>query len=141
METKGTKGDDIMKKGTRTILMSSALAACVLAVVTGCGQVRPEEKQSESTTVQTEPAQVVTEAPIVIQTEAPQTEPQTQAPETQAPETQAPETKAPETQAPETSAEAPAEDGGNNTGLIIGIAAAVIVIGAIAGVVIAKKKK
>ncbi len=108
METKGTKGDDIMKKGTRTILMSSALAACVLAVVTGCGQVRPEEKQSESTTVQTEPAQVVTEAPIVIQTEAPQTEPQTQAPETQAPETQAPETQAPETQAPAPQQTAPA---------------------------------
>ena len=53
------------------------------------------------------------------------------------------ETKAPETAAPNvgTAPETPAEDGGNNIGLIIGIAAAVVVVGAIAGVVIAKKKK
>jgi uncharacterized protein YgiM (DUF1202 family) len=50
----------------------------------------------------------VTEAPIIIQTEAPQTEPQI-IPETQAPvpETQAPETPAPETPAPETQSAAP----------------------------------
>ena len=83
--------------------MSVASAALVLAVVTGCGQARPED-QSETMMAQTEAVPAVTEAPIVIQTEAPQTEPETLPPETQAPETQAPETQAPETQAPETSA-------------------------------------
>ena len=89
-----------MKNGTRTIVVSAACAALVMAAVTGCGQARPEG-QSETTAVQTEAAPAVTEAPIVIQTEAPHTELQTQAPETQAPETQAPETQ-PQTQAPET---------------------------------------
>ena len=96
-----------MRKSTRSFALSAASAALVLAAVTGCGQARPEG-QSESTVIQTEAVPAVTEAPIVIQTEAPQTEPetqpqtqaQTQAPETQAPETQAPETQAPQTQAP-----------------------------------------
>ena len=96
-----------MRKSTRSLVLSAASAALVLAAVTGCGQARPEG-QSESTVVQTEVVPAVTEAPIVIQTEAPQTEPETQpqtqaqtkAPETQAPETQAPETPAPQTQAP-----------------------------------------
>ncbi len=79
-----------------------------------------------------------TDAP---ETDAPETDaPETEAPETDAPETDAPETDAPETEAPET--EAPAEPAKkNNTGLIIGIVAAVIAVGAIAGVVITKKKK
>ncbi len=98
-----------MRRSIRTIAMSGAAAALVLSVVTGCGQARPEG-QSEKTIVQTEEVPAVTEAPIVIQTEAPQTEkqtePQTQ-PQTQAPETQAPETQAPETQAPETQTAAP----------------------------------
>ena len=95
-----------MRKGIRTITVSALSAAFVLAAATGCGQVRPED-QSESTAVQTEAVPAVTEAPIVIQTEAPQTEPQTLPPETQAPQTQAPETQAPETQAPETQPAAP----------------------------------
>lgn len=86
--------------------MSAASAVLMLAVVTGCGQARPEA-QSEATIVQTETVPAVTEAPIVIQTEAPQTEPETLPPETQAPETQAPETQAPETTAPETQAPVP----------------------------------
>ena len=99
-----------MRKSTRSFALSSASAALVLAAVTGCGQARPEG-QSESTVVQTEAVPAVTEAPIVIQTEAPQTEPETQPqtqPQTQAPETQAPETQAPETQAPQTQAPVPA---------------------------------
>ncbi len=95
-----------MRKSTRSFALSMASAALVLAAVTGCGQARPEG-QSESTVVQTEAVPAVTEAPIVIQTEAPQTEPETQ-PQTQAPETQAPETQAPETQAPQTQAPTPA---------------------------------
>ena len=96
-----------MRKGTRTIMVSAVCGTLVMAAVTGCGQARPEG-QNETAAVQTEKAPAVTETPIVIQTEAPQTELQTQAPETQAPETQAPETQpqtqAPETQAPETQA-------------------------------------
>ena len=95
-----------MRKSTRSFALSAASAALVLAAVTGCGQARPEG-QSESTVIQTEAVPAVTEAPIVIQTEAPQTEPETQ-PQTQAPETQAPETQAPETQAPQTQAPTPA---------------------------------
>ena len=74
-----------MRKSTRSFALSMASAALVLAAVTGCGQARPEG-QSESTAVQTEAVPAVTEAPIVIQTEAPQTEPETQ-PQTQ-PQTQ-----------------------------------------------------
>lgn len=101
-----------MRKKIRTIAVSTAAAALVLAAVTGCGQARPEG-QSEKTIVQTEVIPAVTEAPVVIQTEAPQTEPEpeTLPPETQppVPETQAPETQppVPETQAPETQPAAP----------------------------------
>lgn len=94
-----------MKRSFRTIAVGTAAAALVVAVVTGCGQARPEGAgQSEKTTVQTEAAPAVTEAPIVIQTEAPETQPSV--PETQAPETQppVPETQAP---APETQPAAP----------------------------------
>ena len=105
--TQGTKGDGIMRKSTRTIAVSAAAAALVLMSVTGCGQARPDG-QSESTAVQTEAAPAVTEAPIVIQTEAPETQPpETQPPETQPPETQPPETQAPETQAPVTQSAVP----------------------------------
>ena len=77
-----------------------------------------------------------TDAP---ETDAPETDaPETDAPETDAPETDAPETDAPETQAPATPAE-PAKKG--NTGLIIGIVAAVVVVGAVVGIVLGKKKK
>jgi len=97
-----------------------------------------------------------TDAP---ETDAPETDaPETDAPETDTPETDAPETDAPETDGPETDAhetdapeidapetDAPAApiepDKKNNTGLIIGIVAAVIAVGAIAGLVITKKKK
>ena len=95
-----------------------------------------------------------TDAP---ETEAPETDaPETDAPETEAPETEAPETEAPETEAPETDAPVapetdapatdapaatPAEPAKNNTGLIIGIVAAVVVVGAIVGIVLGKKKK
>jgi len=107
-----------------------------------------------------------TDAP---ETDAPETDaPETDAPETDAPETDAPETDAPETDAPETDApvvetdapetdapvvetDAPATDAPatpaepvaekNNTGLIIGIVAAVVVVGAIVGIVLGKKKK
>ena len=82
-----------------------------------------------------------TDAP---ETDAPETDtPETDAPETDAPETDAPETDAPETDAPETDAPAahaePAKKG--NTGLIIGIVAAVVVVGAVVGIVLGKKKK
>jgi len=96
-----------------------------------------------------------TDAP---ETDAPETDtPETDAPETDAPETDAPETDAPvvETDAPETDApvvetDAPATDAPatpaepaakNNTGLIIGIVAAVVVVGAVVGIVLGKKKK
>ena len=86
-----------------------------------------------------------TDAP---ETDAPETDaPETDAPETEAPETDAPETDAPATDAPETDAPAtdapaatPAEPAKNNTGLIIGIVAAVVVVGAIVGIVLGKKK-
>ena len=102
-----------MKRSFRTIAVGTAAAALVVAVVTGCGQARPEGAgQSEKTTVQTEAAPAVTEAPIVIQTEALETQPsvpETQAPETQppVPETQAP---APETQPPVPETQAPAPE-------------------------------
>ena len=54
------------------------------------------------------------------------------------PGTDAPETDAPETDAPAAHAE-PAKKG--NTGLIIGIVAAVVVVGAVVGIVLSKKKK
>ncbi len=87
-----------------------------------------------------------TDAP---ETDAPETDaPETDAPETDAPETDAPATDAPETDAPETDAPAtdapaatPAEPAKNNTGLIVGIVAAVVVVGAIVGIVLGKKKK
>ena len=88
-----------------------------------------------------------TDAP---ETDAPETDaPETDAPETDAPETDAPETDAPETDAPETDAPAtdapvatPAEpEKKGNTGLIIGIVAAVVVVGAVVGIVLGKKKK
>lgn len=55
--------------------------------------------------------------------------------ETEAP---APETEAPATEAP---AETPAEEGGNNTGAIVGVVAAVVVLGGGAALVMKKKKK
>ena len=53
-------------------------------------------------------------------------------------ETEVPETEAPATEAP---AETPDEEGGSNTGAIIGVVAAVAVIGGGAAVVLKKKKK
>ena len=89
-----------MRRYTKTIVMSAVIAAIAGLAVTGCGQARPEgngtgtEKPSEA------PVTAVTETPIVIQTEAPETEPETAAPiETEAP-TETPQTQ-PETQ-PET---------------------------------------
>jgi len=82
-----------------------------------------------------------TDAP---ETDAPETDaPETDAPETEAPETDAPKTDAPATDAPETDAPtAPAEPAKKgNTGLIIGIVAAVVVVGAVIGIVLGKKKK
>ncbi len=55
--------------------------------------------------------------------------------ETEAP---APETEAPATEAP---AEAPADESGNNTGAIVGVVAAVAVLGGGAALVMKKKKK
>ena len=85
--------------------------------------------------------------------DAPATEaPSTKAPETKAPETKAPETKAPETKASETKASddvtnAPETKDGEktsslNTGALIGIiAAAVVVVGAVLALVLGGKKK
>lgn len=53
-------------------------------------------------------------------------------------EVPAPETEAPATEAP---AEAPADEGGNNTGAIVGVVAAVAVLGCGAALVMKKKKK
>ena len=114
----------------------------------------PETEAPETDAPETEAPE--TDAP---ETEAPETDaPETEAPETEAPETDAPETDAPvvETDAPETDApvvetDAPATDAPatpaepvaekNNTGLIIGIACAVVVVGAVVGIVLGKKKK
>ena len=91
-----------------------------------------------------------TEAPA---TEAPATEaPATEAPATEAPATEAPATEAPVTEAPATEApatEAPATEAPkveepvakSNTGLIIAIVAVVVVVGAVLGIVLGKKKK
>ena len=103
----------------------------------------PETEAPETEAPETDAPE--TDAP---ETEAPETDaPETDAPETDAPETDAPETDAPETDAPETDASAtdapaatPAEPAKNNTGLIIGIVAAVVVVGAIVGIVLGKKK-
>ena len=74
-----------MRRNTKTILVAAVIAALAGLAVTGCGQARPEngtEKTSESAAAQT----AVTEAVIIIQTEAPvietelETEPQTQPP-------------------------------------------------------------
>ena len=116
--------------------------------------VETEAPETEAPVVETDAPVVETEAPEtdapVVETDAPETEepveethaPETDAPavETEAPETDpvAPETNAPETQAPVVPAE-PAKKG--NTGLIIGIVAAVVVVGAIVGIVLGKKKK
>ncbi|MBQ7898380.1 MAG: starch-binding protein [Bacteroidales bacterium] len=64
-------------------------------------------------------------------------EPATQATPSET-EEPAPETEAPTTEAP---AETPAEEGGSNTGAIIGVVAAVAVIGGGAALVMKKKKK
>ncbi len=106
------------------------------------------------TTPETEPE---TEAPETDPvTEAPETDPVTEEPETD-PVTEEPETD-PVTEAPETDpvtdpvTDAPAvstdpvdtpddAEGGNNTGLIIGIVAAVVVVVAIIAIVLGKKKK
>ena len=98
----------------------------------------PETEAPETEAPETEAPE--TDAPVV-ETEAPETDaPETEAPETQAPvvETEAPATEAPETSAPTTPAEPAAK---NNTGLIIGIVAAVVVVGAVVGIVLGKKKK
>ena len=98
--------------------------------------VETEAPETEAPAVETEAPE--TDAPAV-ETEAPETDApvvETEAPETDAPV--APETNAPETQAPAAPAE-PAKKG--NTGLIIGIVAAVVVVGAIVGIVLGKKKK
>lgn len=91
-----------MRNIRRSILVLASAVALTGLVITGCGQARPEENV-KPTEKQSETVPAVTEAPIVIQTEAPteapveteapvvvpQTEPQTQ-PATQAPETAAP---------------------------------------------------
>ncbi len=71
----------------------------------------------------------------VVETTAPET---TVAPETDAPE----ETEVPAADAPATTAApvAPAEEGGVNVGLIVGIALAVIVVAAIVVIILKKKK-
>ena len=87
-----------------------------------------------------------TDAPVAPETDAPETDapvaPETDAPETDAPvapETDAPATDAPATDAPVATPVEPAKKG--NTGLIIGIVAAVVVVGAVVGIVLGKKKK
>ena len=111
-----------------------------------------EAPETEAPVVETEAPE--TEAPVV-ETEAPETEApvvETDAPEKDAPETEEPveETHAPETEAPAVETEAPATEAPttpaeptakNNTGLIIGIVAAVVVVGAVVGIVLGKKKK
>ena len=72
-----------MRRNTKTIVVSAVLAALAGLAVTGCGQARPEngtERSSEPASTVT----AVTEAVIIIQTEAPvvETEPETE-PQTQ----------------------------------------------------------
>ena len=112
----------------------------------------PETDAPETDAPETEAPE--TDAPVV-ETDAPETDaPETDAPavETDAPETDAPvvETDVPETDAPVVETDAPATDAPatpaepaekNNTGLIIGIACAVVVVGAVVGIVLGKKKK
>ena len=94
------KGGYIMKRYTKTIVISAVIAAIAGLAVTGCGQARPEGPGTGTEKPTEAPVTAVTEAAIVIQTEAPETEPETIAPvETEAP-TETPQTQ-PETQ-PET---------------------------------------
>ena len=117
----------------------------------------PETDAPETDAPETEAPETDAPETDAPETDAPETDaPETDAPETDAPETDAPETDAPETDAPETDAPvapetnapetqaptAPAEPAKKgNTGLIIGIIAAVVVVGAVVGIVLGKKKK
>ena len=110
----------------------------------------PETDAPETDAPETDAPETDAPATDAPETYAPETDaPETDAPETDAPETDAPETDAPETDAPETDAPAtdapvatPAEpEKKGNTGLIIGIVAAVVVVGAVVGIVLGKKKK
>jgi len=124
----------------------------------------PETEAPETEAPETDAPVVETDAPETdapetdapaVETDAPETDaPETDAPavETDAPETDAPvvETDVPETDAPVVETDAPATDAPatpaepaekNNTGLIIGIACAVVVVGAVVGIVLGKKKK
>ena len=115
----------------------------------------PETEAPETEAPETEAPETDVPETDAPETDAPETDaPETDAPETDAPETDAPETDVPETDAPETDApatDAPATDAPattdetptkkNNTGLIVGIVAAVVVVGAIVGIVLGKKKK
>ena len=110
----------------------------------------PETDAPETDAPETDAPETDAPETDVPETDAPETDaPETDAPETDAPETDAPETDAPETDAPETDAPAtdapvatPAEpEKKGNTGLIIGIVAAVVVVGAVVGIVLGKKKK
>lgn len=90
-----------MTINSKTIMMPALIAALSGLVVTGCGQARNDTTGSEAVSEPVTAA--VTEAPIVIQTDAPQTETETAAPVvTEVPETQ-PQTQS-ETQ-PQTQAE------------------------------------
>ena len=84
------------------------------------------------------PTEEPTEAPTEEPTEAPTEEP-TEAPTEEPTEAPTEEPTEAPTEAPTTApVEEPAE---SNTGLIIGIAAAVVVIGAVLAIVLGKKKK
>ena len=98
---RGFKGDKQMRRFSKTIIVSAVIAALAGLVVTGCGQARPENGTTEKTSEPSGISTAVTEAVVIIQTEAPviiETEPETQ-PQTQA-ETQAPETQAQTSAAP-----------------------------------------
>ncbi len=84
-----------MKKNIKTIVVPALIAALAGLAVTGCGEVRPADGVQQPVSETPAAVTAVTEAVIIIQTEAPETEPETE-PET-VPVTEPPQTE-PQTQ-------------------------------------------